>query len=76
MTSKFFEEGEWYQSQLGIADNQSALWEWKDGEYGKEVPVLFGKSGDYNRKWKMTETGNFTIVFDTRNLTIKVTKNN
>ena len=74
--SKFFEEGEWYQSQLGIADNQSFLWEWKDGEYGKEVPVLFGKSGDYNRKWKMTETGNFTIVFDTRNLKIKVTKNN
>lgn len=76
MTSNFFEEGEWYQSQLGIADNQSALWEWKDGEYGKEVPVLFGKSGDYNRKWKMTEEGNFTIVFDTRNLKIKVTKNN
>lgn len=77
MTNDFFGEGEWYQSQLGIADNQSALWEWKDGEYGKEVPVLFGKSGkDYNRKWKMTETGKFTIVFDTRNLTIKVTKNN
>lgn len=76
MTNDFFGEGEWYQSQLGIADNQSALWEWKDGEYEKEVPVLFGKSGDYNRKWKMTESGNFTIVFDTRNLTIKVTKNN
>lgn len=76
MTNDFFGEGEWYQSQLGIADNQSALWEWKDGEYEKEVPVLFGKSGDYNRKWKMTEIGNFTIVFDTRKLTIKVTKNN
>lgn len=76
MTNDFFGEGEWYQSQLGIADNQSALWEWKVGEYGKEVPVLFGKSGDYNRKWKMNETGNFTIVFDTRKLTIKVTKNN
>lgn len=76
MTNDFFGEGEWYQSQLGIADNQSALWEWKNGEYEKEVPVLFGKSGDYNRKWKMTETGNFTIVFDTRKLTIKVTKNN
>lgn len=76
MTSKFFEEGEWYQSQLGIADNQSALWEWKDGAYNTTTPVLFGKSGDYNRKWKMTETGNFTIVFDTRKLTIKVTKNN
>lgn len=76
MTNDFFGEGEWYQSQLGIADNQSAFWEWKDGEYEKEVPVLFGKSGDYNRKWKMIETGNFTIVFDTRKLTIKVTKNN
>lgn len=76
MTNDLFGEGEWYQSQLGIADKQSALWEWKDGEYEKEVPVLFGKSGDYNRKWKMTEIGNFTIVFDARKLTIKVTKNN
>ena len=76
MTSDFFGEGEWYQSQLGIADNQSALWEWKDGAYNTTTPVLFGKSGDYNRKWKMTEKGKFTIVFDTRNLTIKVTKNN
>lgn len=75
MTDNFFGEGEWYQSQSDIVKS-GFLWEWKDGEYEKEVPVLFGKSGDYNRKWKMTETGNFTIVFDTRNLTIKVTKNN
>lgn len=75
MTNDFFGEGEWYQSWSDIVES-GFLWEWKDGEYGKEVPVLFGKSGDYNRKWKMTETGNFTIVFDTRNLTIKVTKNN
>ena len=75
-SSDFFDKGEWYQSQLGIADNQSALWEWKDGAYNTTTPVLFGKSGkDYNRKWKMTEEGNFTIVFDTRNLTLKVTKN-
>lgn len=73
--SKFYEEGEWYQSWSDIVES-GFLWEWKDGEYGKEVPVLFGKSGDYNRKWKMTEKGNFTIVFDTRNLKIKVTKNN
>ena len=77
MTSeKFFEEGEWYQSQLGIADKQSTLWDWNAGTYNTTTPVLFGKSGDYNRKWKMTETGNFTVVFDTRNLKIKVTKNN
>lgn len=75
MTDNFFSEGEWYQSQSGLVESDF-FWEWKDGEYEKEVPVLFGKSGDYNRKWKMTETGNFTIVFDTRNLTIKVTKNN
>lgn len=75
MTSKFFEEGEWYQS-WSVPVEGNFFWEWKDGEYEKEVPVLFGKSGDYNRKWKMTEKGNFTIVFDTRNLTIKVTKNN
>lgn len=77
MTSeeKFFEEGEWYQS-WSVPVESDFFWEWKDGEYEKEVPVLFGKSGDYNRKWKMTEEGNFTIVFDTRNLKIKVTKNN
>ena len=75
MTNDFFGEGEWYQSWSDIVES-GFLWEWKDGEYGKEVPVLFGKSGDYNRKWKMTEIGNFTIVFDTRKLTIKVTKNN
>ncbi len=76
MTNDFFEEGEWYQSQLDIADSQSDLWKWEDGTYNTTTPVLFGKSGDYNRKWEMTETGNFTIVFDTRKLTIKVTKNN
>lgn len=75
MTDNFFGEGEWYQSQSGLVESDF-FWEWKDGEYEKEVPVLFGKSGDYNRKWKMTEKGNFTIVFNTRNLTIKVTKNN
>lgn len=71
----FFGKGEWYQSWSELVESDF-FWEWKDGEYGKEVPVLFGKSGDYNRKWKMTEIGNFTIVFDTRNLTINVTKNN
>ena len=76
MTNDFFGEGEWYQSWSGIDDENEFLWEWNAEKYGKESPVLFGKSGDYNRKWKMTETGNFTIVFDTRKLTIKVTKNN
>ena len=70
----FFGKGEWYQSQLAIADPQYDIWGWGSGSYGMSSAVLFGKSGDYNRKWKLTETGNFTIEFDTKNLQIKVTK--
>ncbi len=75
VSDDFFGKGEWYQSQLPIADPQNDIWSWNSGAYGTETPVLFGKSGDYNRKWKMTETGSFTIVFDTVNLKLKVTKN-
>ena len=41
--------------------------------YSNATPVLFESDGD--RKWKMTESGNYTFVFDTKNLTLKVTKN-
>ncbi|MDD6975850.1 MAG: CBM20 domain-containing protein [Bacteroidales bacterium] len=65
-----FREGEWYYSQL---DWEGAWW-WHSGTYGSTTPVLIESSGD--RKWKMTESGYYTIVFDTKNLTLKVTKNN
>ena len=67
--SDSFFEGEWYYSQL---DNEGAWW-WHSGTYNSTTPVLIESSGD--RKWKMTESGNYTIVFDTKKLTLKVTKN-
>ena len=72
MTSTFFNEGEWYNSDLDAV----GTWWWNDSTYAKATKVLFGNLGGSNdRKWKMTESGNFTIVFDTRNLTLTVTKN-
>lgn len=72
MTSTFFNEGEWYNSDLDAV----GTWRWNDSTYAKATKVLFGNLGGSNdRKWKMTESGNFTIVFDTKNLTLTVTKN-
>ena len=72
MTSTFFNEGEWYNSDLDAV----GTWWWNDSTYAKATKVLFGNLGGSNdRKWKMTESGNFTIVFDTKNLTLTVTKN-
>lgn len=65
-----FFKGEWYYSQL----NAEGAWWWHSDTYGSTTPVLIESSGD--RKWKMTESGDYTIVFDTKNLTLKVTKNN
>lgn len=65
-----FWEGEWYYSQLDAV----GAWDWKLGNYDQSTPVLIESIGD--RKWKMTESGNYTFVFDTKNLTLKVTKNN
>ena len=64
-----FWEGEWYYSQL----NAEGAWWWHSGTYESTTPVLIESSGD--RKWKMTESGNYTFVFDTKKLTLKVTKN-
>ncbi len=74
VSNDFYGKGEWYQSQLAVADPQNDVWGWNTGSYGMEPAVLFGKSGDYNRKWKFTETGTFTVEFDTKNLKLKVTK--
>lgn len=71
-TDTFYGEGEWYNSDLDSAGS----WWWKEDTYSKTTPVLFGNlGGDYGRKWRLTESGNFTIVFDTKNLTLTVSKN-
>ena len=66
-----FWDGEWYNAQL---DNNGAWW-WAESTYGVETPVLFENLGNHDRKWKMTESGNYTFVFDSKNLTLKVSKN-
>lgn len=68
ISDNFF-EGEWYYSQLDAVGD----WHWKSDKYDSSTPVLIESIGD--RKWKMTESGNYTIVFNTKNLTLKVTKN-
>ena len=63
--------GEWYYSNASnIFD-----WSWDGGNnYGKEFDVKVYIPNDNDQKWKFNETGNFEIVFDTKNLKIKVTK--
>ena len=70
-TTSDFWNGEWYNAQL---DN-SGTWWWAESTYGVETPVLFENVGGHERKWKMTESGNYTFVFDSKNLTLKVSKN-
>lgn len=68
--SDAFWEGEWYYSneKSGTFD-----WSWDGGNnYGKEFDVKVFCAND--QKWNFNETGTFEIVFDTRNLKIKVTK--
>lgn len=69
-TTDNFWDGEWYNAQL---DNNGAWW-WNGDTYGQETPVLFENIGGHDRKWKMTESGTYDFVFDTKNLTLKVTK--
>ena len=66
-----FWDGEWYYSNASnIFD-----WSWDGGNnYGKEFDVKVYIPNDNDQKWKFNETGNFEIVFDTKNLKIKVTK--
>lgn len=69
-TTEDFWNGEWYNAQL---DNNGSWW-WHGGTYGLETPVLFENIGGHDRKWKMTESGIYEFKFDTKNLTLKVTK--
>lgn len=66
-----FWNGEWYHSDIPW-DNDSARYEWKEGSYGNLANVVFDDTSD--RKWKMTESGTYDFEFDTKNLTLKVTK--
>ncbi|MGM9791467.1 MAG: hypothetical protein ACI3Y4_03585 [Candidatus Cryptobacteroides sp.] len=80
--SDAFWEGEWYYS---TEDNESAgykfNWSWGSGENDNNYSTeLTEKQFDVrvfcanDQKWNFNETGTFEIVFDTRNLKIKVTK--
>ncbi len=71
--SDSFYDGEWYYSS---ADDEKFNWSWEgDNNYGKEFPVeVYCDLND--AKWYLNETGTFEIVFDTKNLKIKVTKKN
>lgn len=63
--------GEWYYAQL---QEDGDGWWWSGDNYGTAQTALIESKGD--RKWKLTETGNYTFEFDSKNLTLKVTKNN
>lgn len=68
--SDAFWDGEWYYS---TADDGTFNWSWDgDNNYGKEFDVRVFCAND--QKWNFNETGTFEIVFDTKNLKIKVTK--
>lgn len=80
--SDAFWEGEWYYS---TEEDESAgykfNWSWGSGENDNNYSTeLTEKQFDVrvfcanDQKWNFNETGTFEIVFDTRNLKIKVTK--
>ena len=66
-----FWSGEWYHSNIPW-DKDGARYEWKEGSYGNPANVVFEKTSD--RKWYMSESGTYDFEFDTKNLTLKVTK--
>lgn len=69
--SDSFYDGEWYYSS---ADDGKFSWSWDGGNnYGKEFPVEVYCDLD-DAKWYLNETGTFEIEFDTKKLTLKVTK--
>lgn len=72
--SDSFYDGEWYYSTETNKDNQYLFnWSWDGGNnYGQEFGVNVYCAND--QKWNFNETGTFEIVFDTKNLKIKVTK--
>lgn len=76
--------GEWYFAQLPV---NGTGWYWKSDTYGTKQTVLIEKqenedssltdeqkSGD--KKWLLTESGNYTFTFDSRSLKLTVVKNN
>lgn len=75
-----FYRGEWYYSN----DKNGFNWSGEDfgnnysTESGDQKPfnvlLFFQDNNDNYNKWNLNETGTFKIVFDTKNLTIKVYK--
>ena len=61
--------GEWYHSNVSW-DNE--YYHWNGSTYGNPTNVVFEKTSD--RKWYMSESGTYDFEFDTKNLTLKVTK--
>ena len=72
--SDSFYDGEWYYSTEDKSENKYLFnWSWTSGNnYGQDFDVNVYCGND--QKWNFNETGTFEIVFDTKNLKIKVTK--
>ena len=71
-----FWAGEWYHSNISWdwddSKNQADYYWWTGSTYGQTANVVFEKTSD--RKWHMAESGTYDFEFDTKNLTLKVTK--
>lgn len=67
----YFLNGEWYHSNISWDENGDKYW-WNGSTYGKPANVVFEKTSD--RKWYMYESGTYDFEFDTKNLTLTVTK--
>lgn len=69
-----WKKGEWYQAQ-----EEGTTW-WNSSNYGTTMKVNFGRLGneknnhEFTKVWQLTEPGEFTIIFNTNDLTLKISK--
>lgn len=67
-------KGEWYQAQ------EEGAFTWNSETYGTTMKVNFGRLGnesnshEFTKSWALSEPGDFTIVFNTKDFTLKVSK--
>lgn len=67
-------KGEWYQAQ------EEGAFAWNSETYGTTMKVNFGRLGnesnshEFTKSWALSEPGDFTIVFNTKDFTLKVSK--
>ena len=66
-----FWNGEWYHSNIPWDKDGDKYW-WNGYNYGNPANVVFEKTSD--RKWYMEESGTYDFEFDTKKLTLTVTK--